>query len=301
MKNVLSYYYNLIPTTIHQINKKYKCYIQNQEYILTQYEEPLEKINDYYNLSIYLINMQLPCHEIVLNINDSAITYINDQPYILLRVYVPNGRVNFKELLKFSNIFIDHTKFNGLICDKWYNMWAKKIDYFEYQISHVGKKYPIIRNSFHYFIGLAENSIEFLNESENFTDNLVICHKRIKFNEEIKETYNPLNFVLDSKTRDVAEYIKDKFFRDKYNLHDFINDITLCDFNEKQFFLLYARLLFPSYYFDVYENIISGNDEEKSLNKILLKSNEYALFLKDVWLEINKFYKLPEVEWIIKM
>ena len=54
-------------------------------------------------------------------------------------------------------------------------------------------------------------------------------------------------------------------------------------------------------YFDVYENIISGNDEEKSLNKILLKSNEYALFLKDVWLEINKFYKLPEVEWIIKM
>ena len=75
----------------------------------------------------------------------------------------------------------------------------------------------------------------------------------------------------------------------------------MCNFNEKQFILLYGRLLFPTYYFDEYENIILGNTEEKSLNKILKKTNEYILFLKDVWLEINKYYKLPEIEWIIKM
>ncbi len=301
MKNVLSYYYNLIPTTIHQINKKYRCYIGSQEYILIQYGDSLEKLNDYYNLSVYLLNMQIPCHEIILNSNNSALTYINNQPYMLLKIYSSDTKVSFHDVAFFSNIFVDYTKYKNLICDNWSKMWSKKIDYFEYQISHIGKKYPIIRDSFNYFIGMAENSISFLQELGNYADNFIICHKRIKFNEEKKDLYNPLNFIFDSKVRDIAEYMKNKFFNSQYNKYEFINDISLCNFNEKQFILLYGRLLFPTYYFDEYENIILGNTEEKSLNKILKKTNEYILFLKDVWLEINKYYKLPEIEWIIKM
>ena len=107
MKNVLSYYYNLIPTTIHQINKQYRCYIQNQEYVLVQYEDSIEKANDSYNLSIYLLNMQVPCHEIILNNNGSVLTYINNQPYILLKIYVPDAKVHFKDITFFSNILTD--------------------------------------------------------------------------------------------------------------------------------------------------------------------------------------------------
>lgn len=300
MKNVLSYYYSLVPTTIHQINKKYRCYIQNQEYILVQYEDLPEKANEFYNLSVYLLNIQIPCHEIILNNNGSVLTYINNQPYILLKIYVPDKKVNFSDITFFSNILIDYTQYKSLICDNWNKMWTKKIDYFEYQMSHIGKNYRIIRDSFNYFVGLAETSISFLLELENYVDNPVICHKRIKFNENKKELYNPLNFIFDTKVRDIAEYIKNKFFYDQYNIYDFVNDIETCNFNEKQFHLFYGRLLFPSYYFDAYEDIVLDNAEEKSINKILIKINKYVDFLKEVWVEMNKYYKLPEIEWIIK-
>lgn len=301
MKNALSYYYNLIPTTIHQVNKKYRCYIQNQEYLLVQYEDLPERANDFYNLSIYLLNMQVPCHEIILNNDGFVLTYINNQPYILLKIYVLDEKINFKDVIFFSNLLIDYTQYKNLTCNSWHKMWTQKIDYFEYQMSNLGKNYQIIRDSFNYFVGLAENSISFLLELENYFDSPIICHKRIKFNENKKELYNPLNFIFDTKARDAAEYVKNKFFYDRYNIYDFTNDIKICNFNEKQFHLFFGRLLFPSYYFDVYENIMLGIVEEKSINKILMKTREYVFFLREVWLEINKYCKLPEIEWIIKM
>lgn len=36
-------------------------------------------------------------------------------------------------------------------------MWVQKIDYFEYQVSQMGKKYPVIRESSIYYVGLAES------------------------------------------------------------------------------------------------------------------------------------------------
>lgn len=301
MKNALKYYYNLIPTSIHQVNKKYKCYVDNQEYVLTQYEEPLENVNDFYQLSIFLNQIKIPCHEIVLNIEHSAITYINNLPFILLRVYMVDNKINFNDILMFSDIFIDYKMYKNLVCDNWYNMWTKKVDYLEYQMSQLGKKFPIVRNSFNYFIGLAENSISFINEAGGYIDNMVISHKRIITNQNVKELYNPLNFVLDSKTRDASEYIKNKFFYDQYNIYEFINDLQMLDLKGNQYILFFSRLLFPSYYFDIYELIVSEKIEEKELNKVLSKINEYVSFLKDAWLELDKYYKLPEIEWIIKM
>ncbi len=301
MKNALKYYYNLIPTSIHQINKKYKCYIDNQEYIFMQYEEPLESINDCYNLNIFLKQINIPCHEIILNIDHLALTYINNLPYILLKVYETKNKVGFNDILVFSNIFIDYSNYKKLICSNWHNMWTKKVDYLEYQVSQIGKKFPVIMDSFNYFVGLAENSISFLNEADGYIDSLVVSHRRIKIADDIGELYNPLNFLLDSKVRDASEYIKNKFFYDNYNIYEFVNDLQILNLHGKQYILFYSRLMFPSYYFDIYEMIISEKTYEKELNKILLKIADYMQFLKDVWLELNKYYNMPEIEWIIKM
>lgn len=301
MKNALCYYYKLLPTSIHQTNNTYRCYTEDAEYILMQYNDDLDKVNSFYQLSYLLLNLQIPCHEIILNINNSAITYINNMPYILLKVHTTNEQITFSNLIFLSNIKIDYNNFKTLICDNWYNMWTKKIDYLEYQISQMGKKYLVIRDSFNFFVGLAENSISLLTELSDYVDNFVICHKRIKFNDNTKEFYNPLNMILDSKVRDIAEYIKSKFFYNKYDIYDFITDLQMYSLNEQQSILLFSRLLFPSYYFDIYENIISQKEKEESLDKILLRIDSYIFFLKEVWLELNKYFKIPEVEWIIKM
>lgn len=300
MKNVLSYYYNLIPTSIHQINKKYKCYINNQEYLLVEYDDSMDKLNDFYQLSILLTSMQFPFHEIIPNVNNSIITYVNNIPYILLKIHIDNYDINIDNILNFSSIMVDISKFKTLIYDDWYDMWSKKIDYLEYQVSQIGKKYPIIRNSFNYFVGLAENSISLLFELDGYKDNLIISHKRIKFNDKVRELYNPLNLIIDSMVRDIAEYIKSKFFFGNYSVYNAMNDIRKIGLNNKQYLLFYIRLLFPSYYFDAYEDIISGKKEEICLNKIIIKLPEYNKFLKEIWIELSKNYKMPEIDWIIK-
>ena len=64
--------------------------------------------------------------------------------------------------------------------------------------------------------------------------------------------------------------------------------------------MFYARLLYPTYYFDVFENIIDDEEDEKNLDKIVSKSHEYELFLKDVYIFLSKSYYMPEITWIIK-
>lgn len=301
MKNVLSYYYNLVPTSIHQVNKQYRCYIDNQEYIMTEYKDDLDKIDYLYQLNIYLLNLNFPCHEIILNNNNLILTYINNVPYILLKIYRKGNKITFDELMLFSDIPIDNLKLEKLVNNEWYNMWTAKIDYLEYQVSQIGKKYPEIMESFNFFIGLAENSISLLNEVRDYRDNLAICHRRIKCTSDVEEIYNPLNFIIDSKVRDTAEYIKSKYFYDNYTVTDAINDMIKVQLTNEQSILLYSRLLFPTYYFDICENIFISKSDKKDLNNILLKISSYIVFLKNLLVEMNKYYKIPEIEWIIKV
>ena len=76
MKNALNYYYNLNPTSIHQLNKNYRCYIDGEEYLLTLYDKENYDIDKLYELSNYLLQNRIPCHQIILN-NNNEIIIIN--------------------------------------------------------------------------------------------------------------------------------------------------------------------------------------------------------------------------------
>ena len=107
MKNALNYYYNLNPTSIHQVNKNYRCYINGEEYLLTLYENEHNIIEEILQLNKYLLQIKVPCHQIISNNSGSVITLINNLPYILLKVFVQNRPVNIGDILFFSNfVFI---------------------------------------------------------------------------------------------------------------------------------------------------------------------------------------------------
>ena len=150
MKNALNYYYNLNPTSIHQVNNNYKCYVDNDEYLLTFYDGNVDHLRELQALSYYLIQSGIPCHQIVLNNNNEIITIINNSKYILLRIFINNRIITIDDILSFSYISIPTNSFKSLSRNNWYDMWIKKIDYFEYQISQFGKKYPIITESASY-------------------------------------------------------------------------------------------------------------------------------------------------------
>ena len=301
MKNVINYYYNLNPEEIRQVNKMYKFKINNDFYTLMEIENDIKKINEIYEISIELNIRGIYTHTIITNLQNSIITYINNNAYVLLKTYSKmEEEINLKNVIEFSNITTNIIKNDSLKRDNWYQLWINKIDYFEYQINQIGKKYKLIRESFSYYAGILETGISLLVNTKLTNITLSICHNRIRKNDTLFDLYNPFNFIIDSKVRDVAEYFKEQF---KYNdpYESIIKYLEYNNLTDDEIRLFYIRMFYPSFYFDLYEEIISSSKEEKEIKKIIDKAEEYELLLKKLYIYINNKIALPEIEWIKKM
>ena len=70
----------------------------------------------------------------------------------------------------------------------------------------------------------------------------------------------------------------------------------------KEALLFYGRLLYPSYFFDLHDDIVNNNLNEKVIEKIIIKSDLYETFLLDIYMYLSKLYNryIPSVDWIIK-
>lgn len=291
MKNTINYYYNLNINTIHQKEKNYYFKADNKNYLLlkcTNIEEP----DDIYRLNIYLSQI-LPVHRIVLNANNEAITKINDSNYLLLELFSNNNKINLNNIIELSNIRIPFSV-DKLKRNDWYNLWIKKVDYFEYQLSQIGKKYPLIRESFNYYIGLAENAIILVNNIDFNNIPLGLSHRRItnmSFN-----LYNPLNIVIDARIRDVCEYFKFCFFNNIDISMELELFLSYNSFNIDEVKLFLARMFFPTYYFDLYEKIIDNEIDESEIKKVIIKADNYEKILKQVYYHFKN--NQINIEWL---
>lgn len=236
--------------------------------------------------------------EIIKNRNGEVLSIYNNIGYILMRIYVNvNKGISLKEVVSLSNsLYKDKLMIN------WGNLWERKMDYLENLINENGKKYPLIVDSFNYFVGLAENAISYYNTiliDENYK--FGISHRKIKIDDTIEELYNPLNIIFDYKVRDVAEYMKISFFNGNKNaLNEFIwylNNNYLSIMEAK---LLIARLLYPSFYFDMYEDIMIDEKEEKIITNILIKIDEYEIYLAKLIEMISSKYGVDDILWLKK-
>ena len=177
----------------------------------------------------------------------------------------------------------------------WKKMWKEKIDYYELQIQENGLKCTLLKQSFPYYLGLSETAINLLNYVNYKNINYCISHKRI---EKIDNLYNPINIIIDNKSRDIAEYIKLKFFSDDLVLEEIIGIINKKIFTKDEIILFLSRLIYPSYYFDIYEKIYKNKEYEKDLNKIIKKNVEYETFLKQIYNKIKLSYTIPQIEFL---
>ena len=64
--------------------------------------------------------------------------------------------------------------------------------------------------------------------------------------------------------------------------------------------LLVARLLYPSFYFDMYDDIMIDNQEEKILTFILANLDNYEIYLSNVIGLIRQRYNVDEIAWLKK-
>lgn len=299
MKNVLSYYYNLHLSDIHQIEGIYRFNLNGIEYAFTLYKRNLNEIRELYELSLLLFQNGIMIHQFVLNKENQIITYVNQKPYVLLQIYNNSKQnITIDDINKFSftssMLKLPQKQVN------WANLWSEKIDYFEYQVNQFGKKNPIIRESFSYFSGIVENGISLFNILELDYNNYSVSHQRLSSKDTMFEFLNPMNLIIDYKVRDACEYYKEKFLNGQNISNEIKEYLSNKNLNVYEILLFFIRMFYPSFYFDKYEYIINNEEDDYQLKNIIELSDKYEKLLKEIYFYLSKYINMPDIEWIKK-
>ena len=306
MKEIINYYYNFDVIDIEEYNTYATFKHLGEDFYFVFFNRTEEELKDLVTLTSELKLKGIKSHDIIINRIGNVLTKVGDNYYILLKLYAnKNEEINFITLCE----YIDKLKLNStnskLYRNNWGELWSKKIDYFEYQIKELGKDKPIILDSFSYYVGLAENAISYVNKINKIigisdNDNIVLSHRRVFYPNTNLNYLNPLSFIFDLEVRDIAGYLKIEFFNGEDSLLDLITYLKIKKLTQYSYHMLYARLLYPSYYFDIYEDIMNNGVDEEKLIPIINKVEDYEAFLKDAYYEISKYTNLERIDWLLK-
>lgn len=302
MKNIINYFYNLNITELTNKDNIYSFYDNDELYHFYIYTNNIKNIDLTKDIDDSLKKDTL-IHEIIINKDNSIITYYNNIPYILCKININiNKPIALGEINYLSSKVISTN--SKITYHSWQDLWSIKMDYLEKVINENGKKYPIIVDSFNYFVGMAENAISYYNNLSNKevdNNSLVISHRIININATVYAIYDPVNIIIDHKARDIAEYIKYSFFSDNTNIFKELNTYFKYNYYTKDdVVMLLARVLYPSFYFNMYDDIMINSKEEKIITNITSKLDKYELYLARVFKYFNNFYNLPVPEWLNK-
>lgn len=290
MKSIINYYYNLFPTEFKNRFGGFLFVIQDLKYLLVEVKETLQKTEEIYNL---LIKNQIGNFIIVPNRFGEFYSEHDGQTYLLFRIRcLPEEMMSFKETINIpaagDNI--------------WSKLWGERIDYYEVQINELGQEKKIILQSVNYYIGLAENAIAIATKvEEDLTKfDYAIQHYRMKVPIKRGDYFNPGNMLIDLNVRDLAEYVKESFFNNSKEPDDYIGYLLSLSLDQKKANLLLARLLYPTYYFDLFDEIILGEKNEEELIPIIKATKRFEYFLKELYKHLAIKYQIVNIEWLKK-
>lgn len=296
MKNVLLYNYNLEPENLNTIGD-HECsfYVNYEKYYFVVFNRPLEDLEE-----IYAISQSLKpyYHHIIKNRFDTPATPYMGKNYCLIKMNGPeNNEIDVLDLIKDTVPFTQNK--SPLLRTDWGNLWSSKVDYLEYQISELGTTHKVVRHSFSYYVGLAENAIEYFNLLKPDDLTTVISHRRIKTPFRSKDYYNPLDIIIDYKARDYASYFKMKFFEKKDVLEEVRLLVQKDILNPLEYNLLFCRLLYPSYYFDALHQVLEHDADDDSLLKYIDLVNDYEDFLRNVYDLFKTKSSMLKIDWLV--
>lgn len=306
MKEIINYYYNFDLTEIEENNNYASFNYYGEDFYFVFFNRTEEELKDIVAICTELKGKGIRVHDIIINRESSFVTKVGDNYYMLLKLNsYKDEDINFISLCEYSSKLKLNSYNSKLYRNNWGDLWSKKVDYFEYQITELGRDKKIILDSFSYYIGLAENAISYVNKinkvigiSDN--DSITLSHRRIFYPNTNLNYLNPLSFIFDLEVRDIAGYLKVEFFNGEDSFLDLQTYLKIRKLTPYSYHMLYARLLYPSYYFDIYEDIMNNNGDEEKLIPIIKKVDEYEEFLKKAYIEISKYTNLERIDWIIK-
>lgn len=208
---------------------------------------------------------------------------------------------------------------------EWKSLWEKRLDQLERfwngkVVNHPANVFEkLFVDSFPYFLGLSENAIQYVVDTElddeaKVTDAATICQHRFTPDtwRNLRKIKLPTDWVYDHPSRDLAEWIRHAYLTKLSDaeektlrfLYEYEKENPLSSFGWR---LLYARLMFPLHYFETIEGYyLSGSEEQREayqdrLESIIDDAKEFERFLGNFY----KMIKLPteklgirEIDWL---
>lgn len=297
MNNAILFFYNINVQEIKKINDNYYFTYLSNNYVIYSYKRDITEAESIYNLNLEMLSKGLIGYEIVLTQN-REILFIHGETYYILMKFpnIKNRVITYEDVISFY-FPTPKNKFLNLDKSNWGYNWSGKIDFIEYQFSQVKNKFPILENSIDYFVGIWENAISYFNDNVTFLEEKFVCHKRVDTKMDLLEFLNPLNFVIDYKERDKGEYLKSYVINNNYSSVQLKK--LLQGSSKNNIILLISRILFPSYYFDLYEDIVLKEKNEEEIIKMIEKRKNINNLLKYIFENFSN-YNIPYIEWIKK-
>ena len=290
MKNLINYYYDLFITEFKKANDSFYFEINGKKYEFIAFLGDIKELYDNY---LIIRKNNKYCHEIIVNKDNTIVTLYNNIPYILIKKNLSIDKyVDLDEIINYDIPILEMHSLN------WKNLWKQKIDYYEYQMSQVSFKYPILKKAFDYYVGLTETAISLLNYVDNSNINYYVCHKRIAYKEKLCAFFNPTEFIIDNRTRDIAEYVKINYIHGEMDLEYIYRLINYLNFSLSESVLFLSRLVYPSYFFDMYDEIIQDKVCEEKMLYYIKKASHYETLLKKIYIFLKNIYPIPEIEWL---
>ena len=284
MESKIKYYYNLL---VEKIVKKenFSLFVADNNLYILKKETNISPIffikNDFIN--------------VIKNKDGQYITNIENIEYVVLKV-------EKNQYYIYDRFVIEHSDTESSISTS--SLWIEKNKYLEQQILNFSMNKDELIQSFDYYMGLAENAIAIMKKIENKSEakKEYVCHRRIYYPNNTINYYDPTNYVIVYKSRDIAEYIKSWFFKEENvkisEIESFIKKYKL---NNLDLLILYARLIYPTYYFDVFEDLILSKDNAEAKQKLLNiinKTKKYQQTITDIFEIYVQDSTLPYIKWI---
>lgn len=277
MKNAIRYYYHLEVSNIDFQNHRYSF----ESYVLVEIDHPVD-----FSLYQYLVDNHYPVYTIIKNKDGEFITKIDGKDYVLLYV-AEKIRISFPLLENFQIPIYQEEIL------PWHELWMNKIDFYERHVSTITSEK--IKSSFFYYVGMSENAIAFYQIIKKKFP-LYVSHGRL--NDDF-DFWNPINMTVDYRARDIAGYVKKLFFEGNFQISDLYLYFYNTKFQEQEYLLFYARMLYPSYYFDCYDKIVKG-ENDGCLTIYLEKVEEYESLLRNLYYYFSSFLFMPKIDWIVE-
>jgi hypothetical protein len=296
MNNVINYFYEINIMDIYKCNDEYMFEYNGNSYKFIRYDRNIVDLKGIIEVCEELKKRNVITNELVLNRFNNYVTNFNGELYILVRQKVREYNININDIIYIQNNTLNISINKNLIRTNCIKLWENKIDFYEKKSTELSNKYELVYRSIDYYIGLGENAIAYLRNSGVIINNVVLSHRRLK------DFYNPLNYIVDSRARDIADYIKMQFFYNNISEELVISILKSINFNREEYILLIARMLYPTFYFDLIDKMMILDCDEEIIRKVISKNDQYIKLIKDllVFINYNLRMNIPVIEWIIK-